>query len=349
MQTETDLWFTDKAAGEAVWGTLSSWDVSRVTSMDYLFEGRVEFNEDITGWDVSGVTSMRGMFSCEGSTWLDGRVYTESVGFECAGSGDTLCGADQGCEDQETQADCQALCDENVFCVSFEWDAENAACTISNFCVKDGTAWQTGGKNHYQKKFSKFSQPIGNWANTQALRDISKMFQGSSFNAILNGWQVGNVEDFSSTFKNAAYNADISAWNPVSALTMESMFHGAVNFNKAVNGWRMPNCLNMKSMFEGATSFNENMNSWNPVKVLTFENMFKGASAFNEVFWSSSRGGTQATTVAGMFEGATSFNRGLGFAPAAATNFSRQFLGATNFDKPINYDMSAADGHGRDV
>ena len=41
---------------------LSSWDVSNVTSMQYMFSGAHDFNQDLSAWDVSNVTNMEYMF-----------------------------------------------------------------------------------------------------------------------------------------------------------------------------------------------------------------------------------------------------------------------------------------------
>jgi surface protein len=42
---------------------LSSWDVSKVTKMQYMFTGNSYFNQDISGWNVSSVTNMESMLS----------------------------------------------------------------------------------------------------------------------------------------------------------------------------------------------------------------------------------------------------------------------------------------------
>ena len=44
-------------------GDISKWDVSRVTSMFYMFSGAKAFNGDISKWDVSRVTNMQDMFA----------------------------------------------------------------------------------------------------------------------------------------------------------------------------------------------------------------------------------------------------------------------------------------------
>jgi surface protein len=42
---------------------IGSWNVGKVTSMDYMFREATAFNQDISGWDVSKVLEMPSMFS----------------------------------------------------------------------------------------------------------------------------------------------------------------------------------------------------------------------------------------------------------------------------------------------
>ena len=48
---------------EEAHGPISTWDVSQVLDMSYLFAARLSFNEDLNAWDVFSVTDMTGMFS----------------------------------------------------------------------------------------------------------------------------------------------------------------------------------------------------------------------------------------------------------------------------------------------
>ncbi len=41
---------------------IGQWDVSNVTEMNYLFSGKLSFNEPLEDWDVSNVKSMTAMF-----------------------------------------------------------------------------------------------------------------------------------------------------------------------------------------------------------------------------------------------------------------------------------------------
>jgi len=50
------------------YGDISEWDTSQVTNMDYLFQLKTTFNENISLWNVSKVTSMKFLFR-EASTF----------------------------------------------------------------------------------------------------------------------------------------------------------------------------------------------------------------------------------------------------------------------------------------
>eukprot|EP00435_Cladocopium_sp_Y103_P064343 s1084_g26.t1 len=53
----------ERARLTSTYGHVSSWDVSKVTSMRGLFEEEWWFNEDIRAWNTSAVTDMSSMFS----------------------------------------------------------------------------------------------------------------------------------------------------------------------------------------------------------------------------------------------------------------------------------------------
>ena len=57
------LWTSQRENAIAAYGYIHEWDVSVVSDMSYLFQGRCStFNDPIGAWDTSSVVSMRGMF-----------------------------------------------------------------------------------------------------------------------------------------------------------------------------------------------------------------------------------------------------------------------------------------------
>ncbi len=61
LVTARNLWLTDQPAAEAIYGPIGDWNMTAVTSLDFLFFLQ-SFNEDISRWDVSNVTTMRNTF-----------------------------------------------------------------------------------------------------------------------------------------------------------------------------------------------------------------------------------------------------------------------------------------------
>jgi surface protein len=62
IQADVNLWCSDPAAVEKKYGHISKWGVPRVTNTMELFAHCCTFNEDIGVRDVSRVTSMKYMF-----------------------------------------------------------------------------------------------------------------------------------------------------------------------------------------------------------------------------------------------------------------------------------------------
>ena len=82
IQEAVDLWTSNPTQADSIYGHISGWDVSNVTSMESLFQNKTTFNDDISQWDVSSVTGagMVNMFNSSAfngdlSNWdLSGRV-----------------------------------------------------------------------------------------------------------------------------------------------------------------------------------------------------------------------------------------------------------------------------------
>ena len=94
IKTAVDLWTSDRSSALATYGHISTWDVSRVTSMKDLFRDKKTFNDDIGGWYVAHVTTMHQMFwpahefNQNLSTWNVSRLTTMTNMFHTAKSFD---------------------------------------------------------------------------------------------------------------------------------------------------------------------------------------------------------------------------------------------------------------------
>ena len=81
---------------------VSKWDVSRVTTMSYMFNGASSFNSDVSKWDVSRVTNMWQMFygassfdqKLCGEAWVHSKADKYEMFSRSPGSiSTTVCGA----------------------------------------------------------------------------------------------------------------------------------------------------------------------------------------------------------------------------------------------------------------
>ena len=54
-----DLWISDPSNATVQYGNITSWDTPNITSMQSLFSGKTDFNDDISKWDVASVTTTR--------------------------------------------------------------------------------------------------------------------------------------------------------------------------------------------------------------------------------------------------------------------------------------------------
>ena len=94
IKTAVGAWLANPTAAQATYGHISTWDVSRVQSMDDMFKDASGFDADLSGWDVAAVTSMAAMFKdassfdADLSGWDVGRVRSMIQMFDGASSFD---------------------------------------------------------------------------------------------------------------------------------------------------------------------------------------------------------------------------------------------------------------------
>jgi len=262
---------------------ISSWDTGRVKSMSEMFKGCEKFNQPIGNWDVSKVTATMEMFY--GAT-----AFNQPIG---------------------------------------EWNTERLD-NISNMF----------------ENAESFNQPIENW-NVSKCNNMLATFKGAkSFNQSLKNWKIGhntykgwdgkkyfmNPRMFSLFEDAKSFNGDLSGWNLNGSLV--SIFKGAESFNQPLDSWDVSQVLTMKSAFEGASSFNQDISSWDTSKVENFENMFYGAKSFNHEIgtWNMS----SAKNITNMLREAESFNKDISsWDVSNVTKMNGLFRDASAFNQDI--------------
>jgi surface protein len=200
---------------------ISSWDVSNVTNMGYMF-GSSSFNQDIGSWDVSSVTNMEAMFynatfNQDISSWDVSNVT-----------------------DMEGMFYNATDFNQNIS----SWDVSNVTYMNSMF---DGT--------------TAFNQPIGDWDVSSVINLVYMFEDATAFNQPIGDWDVSSVTDMSFMFNGAtastAFNQPIGDWDVSSVTDMTQMFYNAT-FNQDISSWSVENVTNCDSFSTDAPLTEEN-------------------------------------------------------------------------------------------
>ncbi|ACO70130.1 hypothetical protein MICPUN_53851 [Micromonas commoda] len=175
--------------------------------------------------------------------------------------------------------------------------------------------------------------PPGRWGGAHWCGGI--VFDTSSFNEDITGWDTSKVTRMESMFNGAAaFNQPIGSWNTSQVTDMEWMFSGAASFNQPIGSWDTSQVGDMGGMFNGAAAFNQPIDSWDTSQVSKMSWMFNGAAAFNQAIgsWNTS----QVTDMDGMFSGAAAFNQPIGsWDTSQVTRMEYMFRNTDAFNQPI--------------
>ncbi len=335
-------------------GNMSSWDVSSVTDMSYMFYSASAFNQDIDNWDTSSVTDMSYMFygasafNQDIGNWDTSSVTTMYAMFSSA----TSFNQDIGSWDVSSVINMGSMFN---YAPSFNQDIGNWSVSsvttmvsmlryASSFNQNIGS-WDVSSVTDMSYMFeqaSSFNQDIGNWSVSSVTNMDSMLCYASSFNQDIGNWSTSSVISMRYMLSYATlFNQNIGSWDVSSVTNMESMFHSATSFNQDIGSWNVSNVINMGYMFYAATSFNQDIGSWDVSSVIYMGGMFYQATSFNQSIgnWDVS----SVTGMASMFNFATSFNQDIGsWDVSSATNMDSMFYYATSFNQDIgNWSVSS--------
>ena len=252
---------------------ISHWDVSHVINMAKMFYDAYAFNGNIGGWDVGNVTNMDGMF-------LKAKVFDQDIG---------------------------------------EWNVSSVTNMRHMFAFTEAFNQDIGGWDvssvtdmSFMFRYTRaFNQDIGRW-NVSGVTDMLGMFElARVFNQDIGRWNVSGVTNMTRMFSGSrAFNQDIGGWDVSSVTTMEKMFSDTVAFNQDIGQWNVSNVTNMSHMFSGSRAFNQDIGEWDVSNVTDMSYMFYDAMLFNQDIgqWNVSN----VTNMRAMFEYAGSFDQDLG-------------------------------------
>jgi surface protein len=313
-------------------GDFSSWDVSNVTDMSYMFSGFTNnvsarlvtnFNSNISSWDVSNVTDMSSMFENAGffnqdlSSWDVSNVTDMSSMFEVAWSFNQ----DISSWDVSSVSSMSSMFagarnfNQNIG----SWDVKNVLnmeymFSYATFFNQDIGSWDVSSVTTMYEMFlfaPNFNQDIGSW-DVSSVTTMSNMFgRATNFNQDIGSWDVSSVTRMSSMFYYATnFNQDIGSWDVSSVTRMGVMFYGATNFNQDIGTWDVSNVTGMNGMFTQAKNFNQDIGTWDVSNVTDMNHMFSRAKNFNQDLstWNVSN----VSNMESMFSSANSFNQDIG-------------------------------------
>ena len=285
------------------------------SSLTLMFYAATKFNQNINSWNVSRVTTMNNMFNAN--------LVFNNGGASIDTSGNTLTWYAPACTNFASMFNSSTAFNQPI---PFLVDTSNVTLlptgsslsfmfSLSTKFNQNINSWNVSRVNNMSLMFSGASA----FNNGGASIDTS----GNTLT-----WYAPLCTTFASMFgSNTAFNQPIpflvDTSNAIllpSGSTLSSMFQNTTKFNQNISSWNVSRVNNMSLMFSGASAFNNgslindgsnNLNNWNAPLCTTFASMFSSSTAFNQPLTNLVNTSSVATcTMDTMFSGAYAFNNG---------------------------------------
>ena len=221
LQKAMVQWYTNQESAELRYGIIEEWDVSNVTSFEFVVGGEnpfydslsdyqttySQFNRDLSGWNVSSGTDFQFMF------------------FECQAynnAGVSLSGWD----------------------VSKSTNFNGMFSQASGFVGVGVDSWNMSNATNIAFMFSGcklFNINLNGW-DTSNVTNMSGVFETTpAYNQPLNSWDVSKVttmtEMFNCQIDGGIFNQPLSSWDTSNVIDMSFMFNGAESFNQDISNF----------------------------------------------------------------------------------------------------------------
>ena len=268
---------------------MPDWDVSLVTSMSFLFQGKTQFNVDISQWEMSQVTDSSGMFDGASSFHQDIRGWTLASGADTAemfAGADTWLSLVSRADGSDTTDGPPAAWVASELCLMNEH-------VQSGWCVACGAGKYNGpGDDPSLGVDTRCDAFVDRTALKTAVDNclavdptgVACCDHGADCGAAgtdeMPDWDVSLVTDINNLFYDAdcvnpgpcaySFNADISNWDVSNVLNMDWTFRHAQSFNQDLSKWDVSSVTSMWATFSYAHAMNGSLAGWDTSKV---ENM----------------------------------------------------------------------------
>jgi surface protein len=281
--------------------TMPHWDVSQVTDMSFLFEGKSQFNVDISQWEMSQVTTAAGMFEGAASFPRQSMGWILTSGANTTGmftGADTWLSRASRTDGSDTTDGPPSAWSVSGLCLENER-------VLSSWCVACGAGKYNGPGDDPTLGVDTECDGFGTRDALKAAVDnclaidatgVACCSQGADCGAAgtveMPLWDVSQVTSMSELFYNkGSFNADISRWDTSSVTRMHAMFFQAYAFNQDIGTWDTSSVTSMYRMFFQAYAFNQHLSRWDVSSVTDMREMFSYANAFNTmpVGWDTSK------------------------------------------------------------
>ncbi|MGY3793474.1 BspA family leucine-rich repeat surface protein [Aquimarina sp. 433] len=355
-------------------GAISTWDVSNVQDMGYLFRN-TPFNEDISSWNTQNVTNMSNMlancpnFDQNLGNWDISSVTNMSdmlvtsglslanydatlLGWATDFSGNTTDGIDDIPANITFHAGSSSYClgvdaHNTLTSAPYNWTIsdDGTTCASTDFFI---TTWQTTSDNE-SITIPTFENGY-NYSVDWGDGTVEYGFTGNASHEYATaGTYVVKINGdfpriyFSGNTSIATKILSVEQWGTIAWNSMSDAFNGCSNL--VINATDAPDLSNvvlLSQMFAACTSLtNEDFNHWNLSSVTKINGMFAGATNFNGSIneWDVSN----VDNMEAVFGGTGLFNRDLSdWDVSNVVDMGFMFFNATGFDQSLGaWDISS--------
>lgn len=335
---------------------LNNIDTSAITDMSGIFDGKANFNGDISSWNVSNVNNMNSMF--KGAAAFTGNLDSWQV--------------ESSAVDLQDIFTSSGISKENGNLPS--WYTQPSNPVVSEVQISSSIAKVSGEMSKAFPALSITKSPAeatGTFTISPQLPSGLSLDQANRITGTptaghfrtthtisFNGTGHYTGKSASATVEIIVYkyvpttrlelidavNAEITEQGDSANLniiktslvnSLQDVFKDKTNFNGDISEWDVSNVSNMQRTFSNAAAFNQDISAWNVSNVTDMSSMFFGAKAFNQDI--SSWDVSNVTRMASVFQTASAFNQNINsWNVANVTSFNSMFSGARSFNQPLN-------------